>query len=60
MRIRNVVTGSIWQSANPGSGVWQKVWAGIEKGTMRVGGVSQNFHPLHAKKHVGKFEMLSW
>ncbi|QMP84031.1 hypothetical protein pphageT12_05 [Pseudomonas phage pphageT12] len=52
-------TGARWASADPSSGVWQKVWAGVQetKGTQRVGFVAQNFHPLTGRRHM-EFEVL--
>lgn len=57
--VQKKTTGARWSSANPASGVWQKVWAGIgeTRHTMRVGTVSQNFYPLTGRR-AAEFEVL--
>ncbi|BEQ12861.1 hypothetical protein Ep4_002 [Pseudomonas phage Ep4] len=53
-------TGARWASASPESGVWQKVWAGVQetKSATQVGFIAQNFHPLTGRR-CAEFEVLS-
>lgn len=57
--IQKKTTGARWSSANPASGIWQKVWAGVweTRHTKRVGYVAQNFHPLTGRR-ASEFEVL--
>lgn len=52
-------TGARWASADPTSGVWQKVWAGVQETKLarRVGYVSQNFFPLTGRR-AHEFELV--
>ena len=53
-------TGARWASANPESGVWHKVWAGVQetKSAKRVGFIALNFYPLSGRR-CAEFEVLS-
>lgn len=53
-------TGARWASANPASGIWQKVWGGVGEtsDTRRVGFVAQNFYPLTGRRAC-EFEVVA-
>lgn len=52
-------TGAIWSSVMPESGVWRKESLGLKfTNTCQVGTITQNFHPLTAKRHLKRFQLL--
>lgn len=57
--VQKISTGARWASADPASGVWQKVWAGIgeTRHTRRVGSIAQKFYPLNGRR-ASEFEVL--
>lgn len=60
MIIQNKRTGARWRSANPASGVWQKVGASLvgAKSSKQVGYVALYFFPF-SRKNSHRFEVLA-